>query len=482
VLTGAGALFGLVLAVMGLDALLRLAPGDIPRVDSIGIDARVLVATLVISVVVGLAFGALPILQAFRTSLQPTLAGASGRGASGGVAQGRFRSAMVVTELALAVMLLVGAGLMVRSLWRLQEVDAGFRAQGVLKAEYQLPGRRYPRNNQTWPRWTETTQFNINVAQRVMQLPGVVSATVSGLQPMAAGFTSSVQVVGREAEAAGWPEPAVRPVGAGYFSTMGVEVAAGRMFSESDDVEAPPVAIINRAAAERFFGNRDPLGQRLRMWGAERTIVGVVANERFRGLDQATPPAVYYPLPQVPSFAASYSLLVRTSGDPAAVMPSVRAAVRAMDPELPLFAVEPLTQTVADSLGQRRFTMLVLGVFAALALILAVIGVHGVLSYTVAQRQREIGIRMALGADLPTVRGMVMSQGTLLAGLGLGTGLVGAFALTRLLTAMLYGVTATDPITYGGVVVLLGIAALVATYLPARRATLVDPVTALRTE
>jgi len=271
-------------------------------------------------------------------------------------------------------------------------------------------------------------------------------------------------------------------VSAGYFGAMGGRLVSGRPFTEGDRSDAQPVAVINEAGVKRFFGDRPPLGQRLRMWGAERTIVGVVGNERFKGLGEETPPAVYYPLTQAPSFAGSYSLLVRYAGDPNAIAPSVRAAVRELDPALPLFAVEPLAQTISDSLGQRRFTMVVLGVFAAMALLLSIVGVHGVLSYAVAQRQREIGIRMALGADVPTVRGMILSQGALLAGIGLAIGLTGAVGLTRLLSGLLYGVGAMDPVTFGAVALVLALAALVATYLPARRATLVDPTTALRTE
>jgi putative ABC transport system permease protein len=303
---------------------------------------------------------------------------------------------------------------------------------------------------------------------------------IAGSHPLDAGFTSSIVVPGREAEAADWAEPSIRRVDAGYFRTVGGTLITGRFFDPSDDVEAAPVLLINQAAGAQFFRGTNPLGQRIRLWGAERTVVGVVGNERIHGLVAATPPAVYLPVTQAP--VTGGSLLVRVRGNPAELAPAVRATVRELDPGLALFGVEPLGETLANSLGQRRFTMVVLGGFAAVSLLLAVIGVHGVLSYTVAQRTREIGIRMALGADRGTVRTLVVGQGALLAGTGLALGLLGAFALTRVLAALLYGVGATDPFTFGAVALLLGGVALLASYFPARRATLISPTEALREE
>lgn len=481
VLTMAGAAFGVGLAITGFDLLLALAPADIPRVASVGIDARVLGVTLAVSVVVGLAFGILPTLQARRFNLQSSLQGES-RGASAGKEHRRFRSALVVSELALAVMLMIGAGLLMKSLWRLQQVDPGFSAGGVLKAEYQLPASRYPRDFSKWPNWSETWAFNDDLVRRVGPLPGVEAVTIAGSHPLDAGFTSSIRVVGREAEAADWPEPSLRMVAAGYFETLGVPLVTGRRFNESDDLAATPVVAINEAARRRFFASQEPLGQQINLWGADRTIVGVVGNERIHGLAEATPPAVYLPMTQIPSSVGSHSLLVRVSGDPAALTSAVRRVVRDMDPALPLFGVEPLEQTLSNSVGQRRFTMLVLGAFATVALLLAAVGVHGVLSYTVAQRTREIGIRMALGADLAEVRRLVMSQGAVLAGCGLLLGLLGAFAVKGVLSTLLYGIGAADPGTFVSVTLALGAVALLATYLPARRAAKVDPMGALRHE
>ena len=481
VLTLAGAAAGVGLAGVGLDLLLALAPADIPRGAEIGLDARVLAVTLSVSVVIGLAFGLLPTLQARRLNLQAALQGES-RGASAGREHRRFRSGLVVIELALAVMLMIGAGLLIKSLWRLQQVDPGFNAGGVLKAEYQLPASRYPRDFSRWPDWPEVRQFNTDLRERVGALPGVEAVTIAGSHPLDAGYTSSIRVVGREAEAGDWPEPSVRMVAAGYFETLGVPLVGGRRFAEADDAGAPRVIMINQAARRQFFASQDPLGQQINLWGSNRTVVGIAGDERIHGLAAAPPPAVYLPLAQVPSAAGVHSVLVRVNAEPAPMAPALRRVIQAMDPGMPLVGVEALEQTLSNSVAQRRFTMLVLGAFAAVALLLAAIGVHGVLSYTVAQRTREIGIRMALGADLADVRRLVLGQGAVLAGSGVLLGLLGAIAVRRVIATLLYGVGAGDPGTFAGVVLALGSIALLAIYLPARRAARVDPMVALREE
>jgi predicted permease len=352
----------------------------------------------------------------------------------------------------------------------------------VLKAEYQLPASRYPRDFSQWPNWPAPRRFNDDLRNRVRALPGVQGVTMAGSHPLDAGYTSSIRVVGREAEAADWPEPSIRIVAPGYFETLGVPLVEGRRFGESDVVTATPVIVINQAARRRYFETQEPLGQQINLWGANRSVVGVVENERIHGVATEPPPAVYLPLGQVPSASGSHSLLVRATGDPVALAPVVRRVVRELDPALPLFGVEPLERTLANSVGQRRFTMMVLGLFAAVALLLAAVGVHGVLSYTVAQRTREIGIRMALGADLTQVRRLVMRQGAVVVAGGLALGLLGALVARGVLATLLYGVGTSDPATFAGVALVLGLVATLATYLPARRATRVDPMTALRTE
>ncbi len=481
VLTLAAVVLGVALAFGGLEALLALAPAGVPRLDAVSIDGRVLAWTVLVSVVVGTVFGLVPMLQARRVDLQSSLKGEGARSSSG-VRDGRLRSALVVSELALAVMLMVGAGLLIRSFTALQRVDPGFDAGGVLKAEYQLPESRYPRDFDRYPNWQEVQRFNEALLQRASALPGVESAAIAGNHPLDAGFASSFVIVGREAESEDLPEISVRRAGPSYLGTLRTPLVAGRQLQASDGAAAAPVLLINEAARARFFADQDPLGQRIELWGAARTIVGVVRNERSHGVVKVAPFAVYLPLAQAPSADGSYSLLLRVRGAPGALSRAVGAAVRDIDPGLPVFGVEPLAETLENSVGQQRFAMLLLGLFAAVALVLALAGVHGVLSYAVAQRTREIGIRMALGSTAAQVRRLVVIQGAKLALAGLALGLLGALALSQVLASLLYGISAHDPATFAAVVVPLTAAALIASYAPARRATRVDPMVALKTE
>jgi len=474
-----GCALGVLLAESVLGGLLALAPANIPRIESVAINRPVIGVALVVTALVAMVFGAIPVLRARRTDLRGAIQGLSGR-ASAGRGQARMRFALVVAELALAVMLLAGSGLLIRSLWQLQGVSPGFRAAGVLKAEFQLPASRYPQNMRDWPNWTEAQRFARELQARVEALPGVEAATVAGDQPLAAGYTSSIRVVGREAEASGWPEPSIRRVDATYFETMGVRLVAGRRFDASDRSDSQAVIIINETARRRFFDSRDPLGQRIALWGLERAVVGVIADERVHGLATVAPPAVYLPTLQTP--IPSGSLLVRARVPAGSLVPSVRQVVRDLDPALALFGVEPLEETLANSLGQRRFTMLLLGVFAAIALLIAVAGVHGVLSHSVSQRTRELGIRMALGAEPRALRASVLGEAVRMAAVGLALGLAGALAASRLLTSLLYGVGAADPVTLVGVVVALGSVVIMAGWLPARRAARVNPTEVLRFE
>jgi putative ABC transport system permease protein len=358
-------------------------------------------------------------------------------------------------------------------------VDPGFTAAGVLKTEFQLPRSRYPVNMRQYPHFAEMRRFNQAVLADVAALPGVQSAALAGNHPLDAGFTNSFTVVGREAEARSWPEIAVRRVTPSYFRTLGVPLVRGRLIRDGDDDAGSPVLLLNEAAAARFFDGRDPLGQQIAFWGTARTIVGIVGNERFHGLTAAAPPAVYTPLAQAPSVNGGEVLLVRAA-EPLAVAGAVERAVRRVDPGLALFGVEPLTATVAESIGQRRFVMLLLMTFAVVALLLAAIGIEGVLSYDVAERRREIGIRMALGGLPGRVMGLVMGRAAVLTGLGLAVGAAASLALTRLLRALLFEVSPADPLTYLGVVAVLAAVAAAASYVPARRAVDGDPMKGLR--
>src|SRR6185295_6698189 len=297
----------------------------------------------------------------------------------------------------------------------------------------------------------EQRRFYDAVLERVQALPGVEAAAFAGNHPLDPGFANSFYVVGRREEAKDWPEISIRRVDPGYFGTMRVPLVSGRLLRPADGASAAPVLLINEQAARRFFQGRDPLGQQIAFWGADRTIVGIVSDERFHGLAADPPPAVYAPLAQCPSANGAGSLLVRAQGDPAALAPAVRAAIRQVDPELAVFGVEPLETTLAESIAKQRFTMLLVTVFAGLALLLALVGVYGILSYIVAQRTSEIGIRMAMGAAPRNVVRLIVLQGTRLALCGLALGLAGALLMTRFLRTLLFVVGATDPATFAAV-------------------------------
>jgi predicted permease len=478
VLTAASTLLGLVIAHAVLGIIIAFAPADIPRLTEASVDGRVLAATIAVSALAAIGFGLFPMIQAGRADLQSALRGI-GR-TSQGRGRKRLQQALVAGELALAVLLVCGAALLIRSLWNVQRVDPGFRSAGVLKAEYQLPGSRYPSDFRQWPNFAEQHAFTRALLERATRLPGVEAAAIAGNHPLDPGFTNSFTVVGREAEARTWPEISMRRVTPSYFATMGLQALRGRLLSDADGTTSAPVALINQAAAERFFPDRDPIGARIRFWGTSRTIVGVVTNERFQGLTAAAPIAAYTPLSQTPS--ATGTLLLRTRMEPASLATSAERVIHDIDPGLAVFAVEPLDRTISRSVSQRRFTAFLLGAFAALAVILAAIGVHGLLSYNVAQRRQEIGIRIALGAGRGAVLGLILREGVGIIFAGLIGGLAGALVLTRLLQALLFGVSPTDPLTFVVVAAVLAAVALMATLLPARRAARVDPLPALRAE
>ena len=477
-----GATVGVGLAVTATDFLLALAPADIPRLETVGIDFRVLAATLAVTLLVGIVFGLVPTLKVRRVDIQSALRSESGGAGGRGGRRGLLQSGLVVAELALAVVLVVGAGLLLKSFWQIQQVDPGFRAEGVFKAEFELPPGRYPVDFSVWPDLKEMHGFNAVLLERVRALPGVETAALAVSHPMDRGYTNSFQIVGREAESADLPEISIRSVSPDYFSTVRLTVRKGRAFDSTDGTASPAVAMVNEAAAQLAFPDRDPIGQRISFWGTERRIIGIVANEKFQGLTARAPIAVYTPVSQTPSLGGGETLLVRADGSTANLAASMRAAILAADPELAVFGIEPLRDTVGRSVAQQRFTVLLLGIFAAVAVVLAVIGVHGVISYIVARRTPEMGIRMALGARRSDVVGLVAGQTARLAVAGLVPGLAVALASTRLLGSLLYGVSATDPATFAVVTLLVFGSAMLAAILPARRATGVAPVDALRHE
>ncbi|HET9368941.1 MAG TPA: ADOP family duplicated permease [Vicinamibacterales bacterium] len=477
----AGAL-GVAFAYGAVSWLVAMGPANVPRLGDVSIDLRVLIVMLIVSMVVGVLFGIVPALQAIGIRPRSALAAESTRSSTGSRERRRIRSILVVAEVALAVVLVAAAGLLIRSFWHIRAIDPGFQSAGVVKAEFQLPASRYP-TNAGFPNFPEMHAFTRAVVDRAASLPGVASAAIAGSHPLDPGFTSSFVIVGREAEAATQPEISVRRVTPRYFDTVGLRVKSGRVFLDSDTTTGAPVAIVNEAAVAKLFPNLDPIGHEIGQWGARRRIVGVVSNELFQGIAAPAPIAVYYPLSQAPSFNGAGVLLVKTAGmEAAAMMPAVTRVIRDVDPALAVFGVEALDETLAQSIGERRFTTSLLSLFAAMALVLAAIGIHGVLSLGVSERVREIGIRMALGARAGDVRAHVLGEGLALAASGVAIGFGGALVLTQYLTSLLYSVAPSDPATFAAVgAMLLGVA-VCASYLPARRATQVDPNDALRAE
>jgi putative ABC transport system permease protein len=471
---------GVIVAGAALRALVVAAPGGIPRLSEVAIDGRVMLVVLGITMSVGFLFGLMPLTQTRQKDLQTALKSEPGRGTTGSREAGSARSFLMVGEIALALVLVISAGLLIKSFWQLQRVNPGFDAGRVVKAEFQLPGTRYPTDFRLFPNFKEIHQFNRALLDRVSALPGIESAAIAGNHPLDAGFTNSFAVIGREAEARDWPEISVRRATPGYFRTLRVPLIKGRLLGDGDTTEAAPVALINEAAANRFFSNQDPIGQRIDIYGRPRAIVGIVGDEKIHGLTEAAPVAVYLPVAQAPW--SSGTLLVRASGDPASVAASLRGAIREIDPALAVFGLESLESTLAQSTGEQQFMMLIVGVFATVALVLSLIGIHGVLSYAVVQRRKEIGIRVALGAEPGQVVRSVIGQGIRLTAIGLAVGVALAIVFSRALAVLLFGVTPTDATIFAAVVFFVAAVSLLAMWLPARRAAHVDPIVALRCE
>jgi len=386
----------------------------------------------------------------------------------------------VIAEVALAVVLVTGAGLLIKSFWQLRTTDPGFQVASTLKLQLQLPQSRYPIQANPMPTSAAIERFNRELLQRVASLPGVQKTALAANHPLDRGFASSFIVVGREAEGANWPEISIRRVSPDYFAALGVPLVRGRLLDDRDRLMSSRGVVINRAVMDRFFPNADPVGRQIGFWGMPWTIVGVVGSERFQGIAKDPPIAVYLPLDLVPSNVES--VLVRTAGDLSTLASAVRAVVRELDPAMVVYGVEPLEETLAESLIEQRFLMTLLAALAALALALAAVGIHGVLTCNVAQQRREIGVRMALGADGHRVLRGVVAEGVRLTGVGLIVGFAATIAMGRFLAGLLFGVTPTDVPTLVAVIAVLGAVAAFSIWLPARRAVRVDPLVALRQE
>jgi len=483
VLAAAGVAFGLLVAFGLVQALVALAPEGLPRRDAIGVDLAVLLFTLGIGLVTGLLFGLAPAFHTLKLSLVGSLK-EGGRGGGMGVRGRRTRTGLVVAEMALALVLLVGAGLMIQSLRNLLNTDPGYRTEGLLTVRVALPSSRY--DDQA------ASAFWDRILERTRALPGVTSAGMISHLPLSRSYWSGTTTVDRSDAVETdprFPFPNIeadrRMVSTGYFETMGVDVVSGRAFTESDADGAPLVAMVDEEFARRFWPDEPAVGRRIAVsFGDDgpvwRDVVGVVRHSRHYGLESVGREQVYMPYPQFTPNTAY--LTVRTAGDPEALIPTVRGEVWALDPEQPISDVRTMRERVASAVAAPRFDLLLLGTFAAIALVLAAVGIYGVISYSVGQRTHEIGVRMALGASRDAVRTLVLKQGMFVALGGVAIGLVAALGLTRLLGTLLYGVSPTDPITYAVVAAILsGIAAL-ACLVPAMRATRVEPVSVLREE
>lgn len=488
VLALAGGALGLAVAHWGVNALLTAYPDAVPRAGAVGLDLSVLGFTLVVAVVTGIGFGLAPALQLRRRDLFGSLR----EGTRSGGGQRRLSQGLVVLEVALAAFLVVGAGLLLKSFWTVLEQDPGFDADRLLTFQLELPEESYPE-----PRGVAA--FYQRLDTRLEALPGVVSAAaMSGMPPQRRVNANTTEIEGLPEMPDGSGSPNVdyyQFVSPGYFETLGIEVVAGRGFSSTDAAGAPPVVIVNREMAERFWPDQQAVGRRVRRgwYGDEEpwhTVVGVVEDVKQGGMDQEPGTELYFLHHQVPDALAAVeggaprtmNLVVRTDGDPMALAGSVRSALAELDRTLPLADLRPMEEVVSGSLERRRFLALLVGLFAALALLLAAIGTYGVLAYAVEQRRFELGVRMALGAEARRVLLEVLGRGMVLAGTGLFLGLAGALALRRVLAAHLWGVEPTDPATYAAVAAVLAVVALAACTIPARRAMGVDPVVVLKAE
>jgi putative ABC transport system permease protein len=478
-LSFAGGVLGLVLAIWWSDLLIALGKKDIPRAIQVGLDWRVLGFTLGVTVLTGFVFGLVPALHLSKTDLTESLK--EGRGAGGAARKNRLRGVLVIAELAIAVVLLVGAGLLIQSFWRLQHVNSGLQTQNVLTFNVSLPEVRYSSEKQA--------RFYRDLANRVRSLPGVQSASAALPLPLSGDrFVISFQIDGRPVAPKDEPSADLFMTEPDYFRTMGIPVLKGRDFNERDDHNSAPVVIVSDTFARQFFPGENPIGKRIEpgisTWDNEdstmREIIGVVADIHNRALNTDPKPVYYLPQSQVPF--NELTMVVKTSGDPHALIISMTREVEAMDSELPVFSVKTMDEYVSSSVAAPRFNTTLLSIFAGVALVLTIIGLYGVMSYSVAQRTNEIGIRMALGAQARDVLGLIVKDGVKIVGVGLLLGVGGALALTRLMETLLFGVTTRDPLTFVAIAGLLSLVAMLACYIPAWRATRVDPLEALRCE
>ncbi|MFL6538784.1 MAG: ABC transporter permease, partial [Chthoniobacterales bacterium] len=474
-----GGLAGLLLAHWGLAALLALAPATLPRTSNIHLDGSVVAFSLGLSLITGVIFGAAPAWLAAHTDVNEALKQGA-RGSTEGGARGTFRSALVILEVAFALVLLGGAGLLARSFMALTHVDPGFNPENATVLELALPEKKYPKPEQQ-------KAFVDSLLQRLAALPGVQAAGVTQVLPLTGDYSLAFEIEGRPLPESDWPSTTYYAVTPDYFRAMGIRLMRGRLFTAQDDARAPRIAIINETLARQFFPNEDALGKRInipnvasgspKVW---REIVGIVADVKQFGVDKETTNQSYEPFAQSPF--DDINVVLRTSNSPSAMLSALRPAVYAVDKDQPIGSIRPLEEIMAESISRQRFAMLLLTVFSAVALVIAAVGIYGVMAYSVVQRTGEFGIRMALGAQTRDVLRLVLAQAGKLIGLGLLAGLIATFAISRAIGSILFRTSAQDPLTLTSITLILAAVALLACFVPARRATRVNPVEALRSE
>ncbi|MGZ3406356.1 MAG: ABC transporter permease [Polyangia bacterium] len=478
-----GGALGLLFAAWAVDALVGMAPDALPRAAEVTLDGRVLLFTVAIAAATGIGFGLMPALSASRPDLHDALKDGT-RGTTS--ARGRLRKALVVAEVALSLVLLVGTGLMVRSFLRLRQVDPGFRPDHALALSLSLP---VPDSKVTEGDHDRFVRFFDDAQARLAQLPGVTAVGGINMLPLTGNTTDQLfELEGFDpTDPADKPDAETREVTGDWFRAMGIPIVQGRGILPSDGPTAPHVAVVNQSWVKQYSRERDAIGRHIRIRSSRdkdpqwATIVGIIGDVRGYGLDAQPRSEMYWPLAQTRS-APTISLVMRVSGDPGALAGAARAAIAEVDAAQPIFDLKPLDEVLAASLAQRRFTLTLMLLFGMVALLLAAVGIYGVMAYTVAQRTQEIGIRVALGATSAVVLGMVLRDGMKLVALGLVIGTVAALALTRVGASLLWGISSTDALTYIALAALLAAVALVAIVIPARRATRVDPMQALRSE
>jgi putative ABC transport system permease protein len=472
-----GGALGILLAYLAVNLLLWVGPPEsIPRTDEIGIDLRVLGFTLILSLLTGVLFGLAPALQSVKPDLVASLKEGT-KGAAAVFGRGRMQGALVITEVALALVLLISAGLLIRSFWHLRETDAGFDKSPALTVQIALPNTRYPDP-------PKRRAFYEQLVRQVAALPGVSSAGATSHLPLSGDILFlRYTIQGQGADPSQNPDAGVRVVSPDYFKAMGVRLLNGRSLNERDHDKSPPVALINEAMSRRFWPNESPLGKQLTLDDGEniqREIVGVVADVKHTSLDAKAGPEIYLSHLQDP--IAAMTLVARGPANPEVLSGPIRGEISKLDSSLAAYNFRTTEQLLSNSLAKNRFNAMLLGLLAALALGLAVVGIYSVMSYIVSQRTREIGIRMAIGAQQSDVLKLVIKQGMLMILIGIVVGLAGALLLTRLMSTLLVGISATDPVSFGIAALALVLVGLLANWIPALRATRVDPLTALRYE